>query len=192
MPAGYDRAFNERDWLLQGSPTATWYENFSRESASTDLVASLQTGVVTAVACPLIQGDIITKISYVIGATAVGTPTHSWVALYSPAGALLGQSADITSPTAAANTVVTVTLAATQATATTGIYFVAICYTATTVPTLLGKVHGLSATSIAAVNTAFAAYPVIAQNFGSAVGAVAPTTISAATVQTVVPWVVLQ
>src|SRR5450631_3672524 len=151
MPTGFYRGFDERDYFLQGSPNATFNENFSRESASTDLVASLQTGVVTSVACPLIQGDLITKISYIIGATAVGTPSHSWVALYTPAGVLMGQSADITSPTAAANTVITVTLATAQSIPTSGVYYVSISYTASTVPTLVGKNQGLNATSIAAV-----------------------------------------
>lgn len=192
MPAGFDRALDERSWLMQGSPTATFYENFSREAAATDLVASLQTGVVTSVACPLIQGDIISKVSYIIGATAVGTPTHSWVALYSPAGALLGQSTDITSPTAAANTVVTVSFTATQAINSTGVYYIAISYTASVVPTLVGRVSGLSATSIAAVNTAFPAFPVLAQNHGSAVLGVAPATIATPTVQTPIPYIVVQ
>ena len=76
MPSGYYRGFDERDYLLQGSPSATFAENFPHDQITTDLVASLTTAVMTSVAMPLIAGDIITRMSVLSGATALATPTH--------------------------------------------------------------------------------------------------------------------
>src|ERR1700752_3906930 len=49
----------------------------------TDQAASLVSGKLTYVPIPVQPGDVITKVSVLIGATAASTPTHSWAALYS-------------------------------------------------------------------------------------------------------------
>jgi hypothetical protein len=181
---------DERDWLMQGSPTGTFFENFPNEGATTDLVASLLTAVMTSVAMPLVQGATVSNISYLIGATALVTPQHSWVALYSPAGALLAQSADITAAVAAANTVKTVTLTTPQYINATGVFFAAIMYAASgTIPTLVGRVSGLNATGQAALNTAFT-MPNDSQTSGSALTTTAPATIATPTVIMPTPYVV--
>lgn len=191
MPIGYYRGFDLRDVMLQASPTATIYENFPHDNITTDLVASLVTAVMTSVAMPLIAGDVITKMSVISGATALSTPTHAWMALYSPAGALLGQSTDVPAQALAANTVLTHTFASVIAIPATGVYFAAIMIAATVVPTLIGKQSGAIVAGQLAMNTAFG-FPSLAQNSGSALTTTAPATIASPTNQIVVPYVVLQ
>jgi hypothetical protein len=191
MPSGYYRAFSQRDSLLLGSPSASFIENFSHDQITTDLVASLVTQVMTSVAVPLIAGDIITNMSVISGATALATPSHAWMALYSPAGALLGQSTDVPAQALAANTVLTHAFTSPIVIPTTGVYFAAIMIQATTVPTLVGKVHGVNATGIGAAITAWS-WPSLAQNSGSALTTTAPATIATPTNQTTIPYVALR
>jgi hypothetical protein len=60
------------------------------------------TGVACAVPVPVEVGDIISKVSLLVGATAEATGTHAFAALYSGIAtpALLGQSVDNTSANA--------------------------------------------------------------------------------------------
>lgn len=191
MPTGYYRGFDQRDFLLSGSPTATFAEDFPHDNITTDLVAALTTAVMTSVAIPLIAGDVITKMSVISGATALATPAHAWMALYSAAGALLGQSTDVPAQALAANTVLTHTFASTIAIPTTGVYFAAICIVATVVPTLIGKQAGAIVAGQLALNTAFT-FPALCQTSGAALTTTAPATIVTPTNQIVVPYVVLQ
>lgn len=112
------------------------------DSASDTGQVALATGVMTAVPIYLQAGDVITNLSFRSGATAAGTPTAWWFALYSSAAtpALLAQTADQTTTAWAANTTKTLALATAQTISTTGIYWAAINVTATTPPTLLGAV----------------------------------------------------
>lgn len=60
-----------------------------------DAAASLVSGKVTLVAVPVEIGDEIQAVDVLAGATAASEPEHSWAALYSGAGVLLGsQSTD--------------------------------------------------------------------------------------------------
>lgn len=191
MPSGYARGLSQRENMLQGSKTATLYENFPHDQITTDLVASLTTQVMTSVAIPLVAGDIITTMSVLSGATALASPSHAWMALYSPAGVLLGQSTDVPAQALAANTVLTHTFATPIAISATGVYFAAIMIQATTVPTLAGKASGAVVAGQLAMNTAFT-YPALAQTSGSALTTTAPGTIASPTNLIVVPYVVLQ
>jgi hypothetical protein len=106
---------------------------------------ALATGVMTAVAVKLVAGDVITNVNFVTGATAGATITDSWAALYGPGATaatqlLLAQSTTTGAGALAANTVITKPLATAYTVTATGIYFVGINVTATTVPTLLGTV----------------------------------------------------
>ncbi len=64
----------------------------------TDAAAALVTGKMTLVPIPVDIGATISKVSMLVGATAAGTPTHSWAQLYSgaltTANAIGSQSAD--------------------------------------------------------------------------------------------------
>ena len=76
-----------------------------------------------------------------------------------------------------ANTAYKVTLATAQLITTPGLYYVAISFTATTVPTLRGATVG-NAVVAGAIGVSAA---VLAQTHGSGVGATAPATIATPT-----------
>ena len=188
MPGTIFRGVAMRDTFLNGSPAATLVENFPRDQISTDLVASLVTQVMTSVPILLQQGDVVTNLSFLSGATAAGTPTNWWFALYSNAAtpALLAQSADQTSTAWAADTLKTLALSAPQSIAVTGIYWAAIMVKATTVPTLMGKTLARAAAAAALITGQI----VLAQNSGSVLTATAPSTIASPTAQAVIPYAI--
>jgi len=154
------------------------------DSVSDSGSVALTTQVMTAVAIKLAAGDVITNVSYFVGTTAAGTPTNSWVALYSNAAtpALLAQSADATSGALAANTKQTIALATAQTISKTGIYWVAIMSKATTVPTLLGQLV-IPPIVTGELN--------LAVTSGAALTTTAPATLATPTVSRFVPFVVL-
>jgi hypothetical protein len=99
------------------------------------------TGVGCFVPIPVEVGDVLSKITMLVGATAAETPTHSFAALYSGIAvpALLGQSADGTNAAIAASKPFTFTLEnaleATAANAPNGFIYAEVAVTATVVPT---------------------------------------------------------
>lgn len=195
--AGSYFGLDQRDYLFQGSPTSLLAENFPHNEITTDLVASLTTQVMTSVGVPLVAGSVVSTMSICSGATALATPSHAWMALYSPAGALLGQSTDVPSQALAANTVLTHTFATGTGAGgsipitSTGIYFAAVMIQATTVPTLIGRASGAVVAGQLALNTALG-FPAIAQTSGSSLTTTAPATIASPTNQIVVPYVALR
>lgn len=144
---------------------------------------ALATGVMTSVPIFLVAGDLITNLSFVSGATAAGTPTAYWFALYGTdtTPALIAQSADQATGAWAANTVKTLALSAAYRVPKTGLYYAACMVTATTPPSLLGTVG---------------AKPVVtgernlSQSSGSTLTTTAPATIATPTVKNFVPFVV--
>ena len=187
-------ARNVRDslaWLETSAPASpdTFYRfNQPRiglyDSASDTGQVALATGVMTAVRIKLYAGDIITNISARSGATAAGTPTNYWFALYSSAAtpALLAQTADQTSTAWAANTTKTLALSAPVTISQTGYYWVAIMVAATTPPTLLGSI------AVAPIVTGEANLSV---SSGSGITTTATATLASPTVKQFVPYVVL-
>lgn len=175
------------EFLRQGSPTNTTFaETVPRYLAGAN-GAIAATGVVLSAGVPLQAGERAANITFVTATTAAGTPTAGFVALYSPAGALLAQSADFTTTARAANTAFTVALATAQLITTAGLYYVAISFTAATVPTLRGLDLGNAAIAGAIGLTA----PILVQSHGSAVGATAPATIATPTTTSVIPYLVV-
>lgn len=184
---------NPRDLLAQlglGDPTnpSTFYRrNLPRvglyDSASDSGQVALATGVMTSVPLFLQAGDVVTNLSFRSGATAAGTPTNYWFALYSDAAtpALLSQSADQTSTAWAANTTKTLALGAAQTISRTGVYWAACMVTATTPPTLLGCV---------AAPAIVTGERNLSQSSGSSLTATAPATIATPTAKQFVPYVV--
>ena len=128
------------------SPDTFFRRNLPRtglyDSAGDTGQVALATGVMTSVPIYLHAGDVVTNVSFRSGATAAGTPTNWWFALYSNASvpALLAQTADQTSGAWAANTTKTLALSSAKTITESGVYWVGINVTATTVPTLLGCV----------------------------------------------------
>lgn len=145
---------------------------------------SLTTQIMTSVPVFLAGGDVITNISVRSGATAAGTPTNWWFALYSSAAtpALLAQSADQLTAAWAANTTKTLALATAQTITNPGIYWVGIHVKATTVPTLLGTVVA------PAIVTGERNLSV---SSGSSLTTTAPATIATPTAKDFAPYVVL-
>lgn len=181
-------ALTHLDVAAPSSPSTFYRENMPRfglyDSAGDTGQVALATGVMTSVPIKLFAGDVITNISVRSGATAAGTPTNYWLALYSSAStpALLAQTADQTSTAWAANTTKTLALSAAQTISTTGIYWVGIMVTATTPPTLLGNVVA-PAIVTGARN--------LSQSSGSSLTATAPATIASPTAKQFCPYVVL-
>jgi len=193
MPAGDFRGLAQREYLYNNSPTATLFENFPHDYITTDCVIGT-TGLITAVAVPLIQGSTITKISFIVGATAGATLTNQYVCLYSGATVplVLAQSTAGAAAAMAANTAFTGTLATPFVVPSSGIYYAGICVTGTTIPTLVGKVTMLNATAAAAIYAlaTLALPPVAVTATGNAT--VAPATLAGLTNLAVQPYVMLQ
>jgi hypothetical protein len=72
----------------------------------------------------------------------------------------------------------------------TGVYYVSLSWTAGTIPTLRGVTVSNLVISGAGSITVPTARKILAQSHGSAVGAVAPATITGATVVATIPYVV--
>jgi hypothetical protein len=145
---------------------------------------ALTTQVMTSVPVKLVQGEVVTNISFTSGATAAGTPTNWWFALYDTQAtpALIAQTADQTSTAWAAATTKTVALSSAYTVAKTGIYWVGIMVKATTVPTLLGTI---------CLPPIVTGERKLAQTSGSSLTTTAPSTIASPTVANFAPVVVL-
>lgn len=166
-------------WYLQGQPAGVYAESFDRGvSPSTDVAAALTTQVMTSVAIFLEAGDRVTNLSFLSGATAAGTPTNWWFALYDTQAtpALIGQTADQLTAAWAADTLKTLPLGLPFQVLVPGIYYAACMVKATTVPSLIAKVAGR-----AAVHGSILSSKAIAQTSGSALTGTAPSTIASPT-----------
>jgi hypothetical protein len=137
-------------WALTGNlanvvnPTVPARSNFEFTGLANPTDGALAaTGVGCFVPVPVEPGTVISKVSILVGATAGGTITNQFVALYSGIAtpALIGQSTDTTSAAIAASGLATWTLTASQqitaAMAPQGFIYAEIAITATTVPTAL-------------------------------------------------------
>lgn len=178
-PSLYDYPFQ----IMGGS---TFYrENFDAGDQTTDVAAALTTQVLTSTAIVLEPGDKVTNLSFLSGATAAGTPTNWFFALYDTAGALIAQSADQTTTAWAADTVKTLALSTAYIVPALGVYYAAIMVKATTVPSLICKVAGRAAANGALLT----GYKVKAQTSGSGLTTTAPATIATPTTVVNRPWV---
>lgn len=182
-----DQHATRSEWRLGiGSQpiSSTVRESFdsSGGAAFSDL-AALATGVQTYTGIWLVAGDVINKITWRSGATAAGTPTHYYTALYSPAGALLQQSADQLSAAWAANTTMDLALAAAVTVTATGWYQAALMVAATTPPSIVGcTLFNLAiSTGLSQGLTGLPTPAILAQTSGSALTGTAPATIATPT-----------
>lgn len=173
-------------WLRQGSPSGVWEQSISRLE-TVDNLSALTTQVMTSVAVPIQTGTLITNLTFVSGATAAGTPTNWWFALYDTSGALLAQTADQTSTAWAANTAMTLALATAQRASAAGVYYAACMVKATTPPTLRGVDVGNAVVAGALGLSA----KVLAQTSGSSLTTTAPATIATPTTVSTVPFCVV-
>ncbi|MFG3349503.1 hypothetical protein ACGF1Z_31150 [Streptomyces sp. NPDC048018] len=146
-----------------------------------DDVPAAATGVMCSVALYLHDGDLISNLTFISGATAAGSPTNQFAALYSGSGALMAQSADKTTEAWAADTAKTFALATAQRITKSGVYYAALSVTATTVPTLIGST-GAKPVLTGEGN--------LAQTSGSGLTATAPATIATPAFKRAVPLVI--
>jgi hypothetical protein len=180
--------YYDEDYLRQGSPTNSLFaETLPRIHSTSAAVALAATGVELAVAIPLQFGDVVSNVTFVVGATAAVTPTAGYAVLRDPAGAKLVQTADFGSTARGANTAYTVALTAPYTVTVPGLYRVGLSFTAGTVPSVEGVTLGHAAVAGAIGLSA----PILAQTHGSAVGATAPATIATPTTVAAFPYLVL-
>lgn len=189
MPRQPHLTLVDPDWFRQGA--STFYRpNFDRAITTTsDQAAALTTQVMTSAAIFLEAGDLVTSLSFLSGATAAGTPTNWWFALYdtSATPALLAQTADQTTGAWAADTIKTLALSTAYRVTQTGIYYAACMVKATTVPSLICLNAGR-----AAVNGALlTGFKVLAQTSGSSLTTTAPSTIASPTTVATIPYVIV-
>ncbi|RLL66989.1 hypothetical protein [Streptomyces sp. Z26] len=146
-----------------------------------DDVPAAATGVMCSVALFLHDGDTVSALTFISGGTAGASLTNQIAALYSTSGALLAQSADKTSEAWAADSAKTFALAAPYRVTKSGVYFAALAFAASTVPTLVGSIGAKPHLSGEAN---------LAQTSGSGIGATAPATIASPAFKRHVPLVV--
>ncbi len=118
--------------------SGTISENINRMLCGEANLSALTSGTLYLIAIYLTVGQKINNISFMSGATAAGTPTNQFFALYDNNRNLLAQTANATTTAWSANTIATRALTATYTVTYTGLHYVGIMVAATTVPTLKG------------------------------------------------------
>ena len=127
------------DYLYATGITGTIAETLPRILCSEANLSILTSGTLHLVAIFLRAGQKINNISFFSATTASGTPTNGFFALFdSSARSLLAQTANFTTEAWTANSIKTKPTTATYTVPSTGLYYVGIMITATTVPTLKG------------------------------------------------------
>ena len=178
---------NDPNYLLRGALPADASKaaraNMGRLIASD--TAALTTQVLTTVALPLNAGDLVTKLAFKSGATAAGTPTNYWFALYDTAGALIAQTADQTTTAWAADTTKDLALSTPYLVTKPGVYYAGIMVKASTPPSLVGVTLARAALSTGFLSTDV----VLSQTSGTGLTDTAPATIGTVTAIAAVPKV---
>ena len=175
--------YTDPEYLLNGGNVRR--SSLPRHMADSDLTA-LTTQVMLSAAIVLQKDDLVTSLTFRSGGTGAGTPTNYWFALYSPAGALLSQTADQTSTAWAGDAELALDLATPQRIPAAGVYFAAIMVKATTPPTLVG--HAVDHAEIS--DGIITGQVNLAQTSGSALTDTAPATIATPTAVVGVPYVI--
>jgi hypothetical protein len=177
LAGGSTMSIVDEDFIKQGSWAQPFRESLPRFSCAAN-VAIAATGVAHATGISLQEGITVSNITFRIGTTGANTPTAGFIALYDPTLTLLAQSAAFGSTARAVSTTYTIPLSTQVTCQTSGFYYVAISFTATTVPTMVGI------TGVAAVNgNAFVSgMPSLTGTSGSALGDVAPATLTLANI----------
>lgn len=179
-----DEPYNALPGVDREGAAAPVLTNIPAWAAVSDLAAT-GTGVCIGVPIWLRKGDVVTNLSFLSGATAAGTPTHWFFALYDPDDALLRQSADQTNTAWAASTLKKLAMATAYTVTAAGWYTAACMVAATTVPTLAGAAP---LTGTAGLHTGSKA---LGRTFGSALTDTAPATIATPTTVAKCPIVVV-
>lgn len=115
------------------------YETFDRNLCDEVNTSLLTSGRLNLQAIYLPAGTVVSSISFWSATTAAGTPTNQLFGLYDSSLNLLRSSANDTTTAWAANTRKTLALTSAFTTTYSGIYYLGIMVTATTVPTIKGN-----------------------------------------------------
>lgn len=115
----------------------TSYETVERQAVADDL-AALASGTLFLVATDLPAGLLVNSITFVAGATGVGTPLNQWFALYDSGLNKLAVTADDTTTAWSANAAKTLAISGGYRTQLAGLTYLGCMVKATTVPSLLG------------------------------------------------------
>jgi hypothetical protein len=158
--------------------------NIPAWACAADLAAT-GTGVAIGTRIFLRKGDPVTNLTFVSGATAAGTPTNWWHALFTEAGALIAQSADQLTAAWAASTAKKLALSAPYVAPADGWYIAATSMTATTVVSLAGTAPLVATASVHTGSKA------LGFTFGSALAGVAPATTGTLTTVAKCPLVIV-
>ena len=126
------------DYLYAFGISGTIAETIPRILCNEANLGALTSGTLFLSAVFLKVGQKVNNISFHSATTASGTPTNGFFALYDINRNLVAQTANFTSEAWAANSIKTKALTATYTVPSTGLYYVGIMITATTVPTLKG------------------------------------------------------
>jgi len=113
-------------------------ETFPRRLVPEINTSLLSTGRLSLQAIAIREGELLTSISFWSATTAAGTPTNQIFGLYDNNLNLLRSTDNGTTTAWAANTRKTLNLTSTFTTTYTGLYYLGIMVTATTVPTMKG------------------------------------------------------
>lgn len=113
-------------------------ETFPRKLVPEVNTSLLSTGRLSLEAIAIRSGELLTSISFWSATTAAGTPTNQLFGLYDNNLNLLMSSNNDTTTAWAANTRKTLNLTSNFTTTYTGLYYLGIMVTATTVPTVKG------------------------------------------------------
>lgn len=140
----YDRSVHDLLGHLKAADPASPDTIVRRSLLRTDInslagVTTPTTGKLLVVPVAMEGGDPINSVGWVTGTTALGTPTAGFVCVYNPSGVLVASSADFTSTARAASTAFTSAMAVPTTAKVAGVHYVGICFTAGTMPTLLGS-----------------------------------------------------
>ena len=119
--------------------TGTLAETMPRETCpEVNTVAPTASGTLFMQAIYLKAGQLVSNITISSATTAAGTPTNYFFALYDSARALKAVSANQTTTAWAANTVKTLAMTTPYRVPTSGLYYIGIMMTATTIITTKG------------------------------------------------------
>lgn len=187
--------FTDNEFLWQNQPQTTFATNIPMWCINTAVVTSLAgeaTNKALAQPVPLQQGMTVSSISYRITQTALGTPTAQFVAIYDNAATpnLIETSGNLGSAARAANTTHTVALRRPVTIPVTNMYYIAIGFTASTIPTMLGSASGYS-TNLTHLNPGLLGSAQTGLSF-TATSGVAPSTITGVTTVNKMYWVAVQ
>lgn len=119
--------------------TGALYETFDRNLCDEVNTSLLSTGCLSLAAIYIPSGTVVSSISFWSATTAAGTPTNQLFGLYDSSLNLLRSSTNDTTTAWAANSKKTLALTSTFTTTYSGIHYLGLMVTATTVPTIKGN-----------------------------------------------------